>query len=525
MSITISYNPGLNSAAWRPIKFECTSDRYASTAVSVTGVTSGTGAFARFAVASHPYLVGDVVTGTLFTGGAVAYNVKMTVTVISGAYFETDEPYVASSTGTVTRSNENFQLKAQIAVFTGTKLNISGVTNPGGGLIRVTTSTHGYAVNDIVLIEGTTSYNGTYKIVAIISATVFDVTATYVASETGTSRVGPIVGTKRVYPILVGGSPIFRFNVAGMLQTSLTPDLVDSAPANIQTPNTGAIQKFAVLFTEEYDDEDGLITSKDEKLSSFRQALRLTLQHEETQTVSAFLMGSSTQRFLTNAPSSKNIRVGEEEQLSFIANPAVTYKIAYEQYIAGVAQAVQYTAGVLILDDRGILPVNSNVFNAAHSKVIVWLVDAGNAQMSEKRTFVVDTQLYAKPVRLYFENYLGGFDAFTFTGEYTVEHSNKKTGYTRSLASGFAVRDRGINDLATYSLNPTEVFSDLLTEAQALWLRELLDSNNVFKKDIGSTVFVPVNLSDGSKLIYTTAEAKQLKIEYVKSNANIVLGN
>lgn len=64
---------------------------------------------------------------------------------------------------------------------------ISGVTDQGGGTVRVTVSNgpHPFTTGFNVTITGTTSYDGTYS-VTNISSTEFDITATYVASETGT---------------------------------------------------------------------------------------------------------------------------------------------------------------------------------------------------------------------------------------------------------------------------------------------------------------------------------------------------
>lgn len=68
-------------------------------------------------------------------------------------------------------------------VFEGT---ITGVTDQGGGTVRITTSEDTPFSNGAsVTITGTTSYNGTFTITRI-DANNFDITDTYVASETGT---------------------------------------------------------------------------------------------------------------------------------------------------------------------------------------------------------------------------------------------------------------------------------------------------------------------------------------------------
>lgn len=63
---------------------------------------------------------------------------------------------------------------------------ITAVTNPGGGDIRIIASAAiDLVVGQYVRIEGTTNYDGEYAITATTSAS-FDVTATYVSTDTGT---------------------------------------------------------------------------------------------------------------------------------------------------------------------------------------------------------------------------------------------------------------------------------------------------------------------------------------------------
>lgn len=67
-----------------------------------------------------------------------------------------------------------------------TQNTITGTASGGAGLTIVGTSqAHGYAPLDVVLIEGTTSYNGSYSIVAVLAPDLFVISKTFVGSETG----------------------------------------------------------------------------------------------------------------------------------------------------------------------------------------------------------------------------------------------------------------------------------------------------------------------------------------------------
>ena len=66
--------------------------------------------------------------------------------------------------------------------------SITAVADAGGGDITVTTSAqHPLYAGDTVTISGTTSYDGDYTVVSRASGTTFTVTATFVATETGTA--------------------------------------------------------------------------------------------------------------------------------------------------------------------------------------------------------------------------------------------------------------------------------------------------------------------------------------------------
>lgn len=529
MSLTVTTAPSTKQVATRPIIWEVTSDRYSSAVEAVSGVTSGTGAKARYAIATHPYKVGDVLTGSGFS--VSSYNVRQSITVVNAAWIETNVDYNGASTGTLTRTNDSFQVKCEVAAFNTSSKNIVGVTDPGiPGFSHIDVIAHGYSIGDIVLIEGTTDYNGAFEILNILTVDGFIIATAFTTSQTGTVRLGDIVASKAQQPIDVSGTILFRFDASNFLRAVLTPDLVSSIGANIVTPNTGTIVKYAVRFTEQYDDRDGLLDDADSLVSVFKQAVRATLQHEETQTLTAYILGSSSKKFLTNAPLVKKIRVGEEEQLSFITDTGVaaseTYHIRYQQYdLSGAALAAASLSGIIIVDNRGIAPVNSNIISSSISKVDVWIVDGSNVQLSEKRTFVIDKRNYSQAIRVHFENNKGGWDAYTFTNGYKRFNENSKTSFNRVLPNSFTVKDRGQTTLGVSVEQPYEISTELLSKAEGLWLEELLNATNAFIKNVGDTEFIPINILNSSDKVEDDLEPVQIRLVYKKSNSPIKLSN
>ena len=64
-------------------------------------------------------------------------------------------------------------------------IELTAITNPGGGKITLALAAHGLTTGDAVVIHGTTSYDGYYTIDSVATNTI-TVTATYVANEAGT---------------------------------------------------------------------------------------------------------------------------------------------------------------------------------------------------------------------------------------------------------------------------------------------------------------------------------------------------
>ena len=76
----------------------------------------------------------------------------------------------------------------------GTSFAISGVTDPGGGQIEATTSSaHGLAVDDVISITNTTDYDDVYIIDSVPTTTTFQVTDTFVSSQTGTMDQAAVI--------------------------------------------------------------------------------------------------------------------------------------------------------------------------------------------------------------------------------------------------------------------------------------------------------------------------------------------
>jgi len=106
---------------------------------------------------------------------------------------------------TVTRGDF---LSGQLSLPFGTSGSITAFANAGGGQVTVTSAAHGLSKDNVVTINGTTSYNGTFSIRNVTTNT-FEITDTWVANDaTGTWRhpIGIAGKTIGINLLLDGGS-------------------------------------------------------------------------------------------------------------------------------------------------------------------------------------------------------------------------------------------------------------------------------------------------------------------------------
>ena len=100
-----------------PQVFVLATDRYTAGAKTGVAVADNGSGKVRYTYASHPFKVGDVITGSAYT--AAGLNVRQTITDIASGTFDTDLAWSSaygSLTGTVTRTNDNLQFKVIVNV-------------------------------------------------------------------------------------------------------------------------------------------------------------------------------------------------------------------------------------------------------------------------------------------------------------------------------------------------------------------------------------------------------------------------
>lgn len=528
MAITLTTEPADIVASYRPVVWEVTSDRFGGGVHPVSAISSGTGAIARYTntgFVSHNFVVGDIITGTDFT--SPQYNVRQIVTVIIDTEtYETNVMFFITSTGTMTKTNDRFQIKADIFATNDDPIKTIQQISASAGKIRIDITNHGYSIGDSVNILGTTSYDGVITVFDVPSVASFVVALVFVADESGTVQKLSIIGTTSRQSISVSGVDIFRFDISNYLQSITTFTLPVATGNGIQTPRLDSIDVYVVKFTEQYDDKDGFFQDKDTFTSSIgdKLAANITLQHLEAQDLTAFTVESSAKRFLTNIPANQLIRRTEFIHLAFLTDVADLKAARITQYnsVSAIISSVT-TALETIIDNSGTVQIDASIMLVDTVRFDIRLINLSNATVSEIIQFIIDERCYDQTTRVWWLNRLGGMDVFTLTGDKRERLKTSVATYERRIGSGFTTDQRGTTALGIKNNQIFDVFSDFVTIAQRIWLRELLTSPVIFIQE-GTTMIPIISLSKTTEL-QRGDELKQVRFSYMLSNNPIIQTN
>jgi hypothetical protein len=398
MAVTIATTPATQHAVFNPVEFVCTSDRY-DTAANVEAISafadySGTVAGTVKCTTStiNNFVTGDIIVIT----GTTNYNGTFEVTVIDNDEFYFTDTWVADdATGTATRTNNNFKMKAEVIV--------SAVT----------------------------------------------------------------IATTYAYPLAAN----FNFDIAQALQSQVTSRILalgtnPVAKQTVSNTDESAVA-YTVKFTEIYDDEDGQAKDGDNNTSSTLYGYNIAIQSDES--LSDYIITTGGYKNCLTKKTDHYLKAGEEFQLSFITNESTLPStiIAYQYSGGGINRATLTASGTM---DRGVIVVNDTTFASLTTYLDIWVEDSGLDRRSVKYRFYRDSKSNEFPKRLEWKNKLGGFDAYTF---YDSEISVKPKKTTVLSDDTEQVSGLISNQYETLISKPE-------SNAVMTWLKDLYESTKVY---------------------------------------------
>ena len=148
--------------------------------------------------------------------------------------------------------------------------------------------------------------------------------------------------------------------------------------------------------------------------------------------------------------------------------------------------------------------------------------DSLNVAIGETLTFTLGGNCRYTPYRLHFLNRLGGFDAFNFTSRNEISTKMDRKQYSRHenriLSTGALDRLQqydGKQDYHVTSQDSLKVRSEYLTQAENEWLKELIQSPQIYLEfnDSGVQNFRPIRMKTSSWTEKITTIDKLFKLE------------
>lgn len=263
-------------------------------------------------------------------------------------------------------------------------------------------------------------------------------------------------------------------------------------------------------FFEETEAADGTLTSNwaasgagtADATSNTSIVLPATLQHDETQNLSAYRLnsgGSNSDKFLTNAPTSLDIDIGDDYYLFAYLDSTLgtggSIQInkfdSNDSNLGGITQTLTVASDGVFCFSVGPANLNAHTASFIDSDVAYYIVDVnhdaggGDVQVSESRTFNLIRDC-DEPVRLHFFNHLGGWDAFTFQDGRDYNLAVEKEVMQLFVEGGFTTDtpDKEVLGVRAEKVFATQAIN--LTDAERDWLEELLTSIKVFNDIDGS---------------------------------------
>lgn len=337
----------------------------------------------------------------------------------------------------------------------------------------------------------------------------------------------------------LGTTDRFTFEISTILQEYISNSLPGR---NITRANQDSMSDNLICRFIEIYEVDGLLEEQTVfAATAYPFSTHLaTLQHKEEQSLLPFrhrLITDTGVRFLTNAPTTKDIGMNESEWLSIIemgAYPSGDFlKVRFTLHLVsgGTFQVQRVITSPSWWTVIGVGTANLPAWNIAPysiadiSRYDVQLVhQQGVSQVvvSETRTFNV-RQYSCDTIRFHWLNRLGWWDSFTVDGRWVENIDTTSSKYRKALPANFSTEDRGDTDFNIEGSEGGEIGTPILSGEMMRWLQELKTSPSVYL-DNGSIRY-PIIITNKDAWELDSLETQPLKIKYMDANSLIIQRN
>ena len=439
---------------------------------------------------------------------------------------------------TITATPDTFDFLGRPQEFNVTSDRTSGIsktvfntTDNGSGKVRFTfSSSHVMQVGDIVTGTFTNTALSVRHTVTAVTSLTLDTDLDYIAAFSGQTgsilrtndnfkikaeikKSTTVLATLYSFPI----SSTFKFDIQAIVSSEINSEGATDLPVissvfEIRNTSEGLLS-YTVVFTEVYDDVDGLTSEHDTITSSVYNVINASFEYKETQSLSNYILSaaSTTAKLLTNIPSLTLVHAEDFIYIFFIYNGAKQVK-AKRSIIGGIFADV-FTPLVTVTNKLGVIKVGTAAMSSSTNAVsiAISLYDATNVQISEGLIFKFQKTEKCGS-RVLFRNKLGGYDAVTILGEEERKNKVDKAYYKKNLEKGYSLGARGFIALSKSNEKTMKVTTDYLSKEQLNWLDELNESEDVYL--IEDNNYIPIHAT-GTQGYLESSKLKRLTLSCI----------
>ena len=366
----------------------------------------------------------------------------------------------------------------------------------------------------------------------------------------------PVFGTFRVYPRIDsnGGVNKAYFDPSRILQSTISSDIaIPGANNNAFFPCNNSHDEYLLFIVEEDKDAQGVYQTIDSTFTEVRSVWNgvRDLTDWLDFDYNLYIMGTSVNRFLTEAPRTQYLNTNQSYFLHFIA----TSQNAGKSYKINVYDASDNLTFASTIDNPNASFITST-YDYKYQRIAVGSYDISNmdatlsstagigsalngasyytiqlfgssSNRSEMFTFKLDQQCSKyEPVRLQWLNRLGGYDSFNFNFKSEVKTGVKRETYDQQphtftgTSWEYTKASRGTTQYHTALAKETTVNTGYLDDATSLWMEDLFTSPVVYIES--NNELIAVNISGRSINKQTSLNDKLCQytfdIEYALTN-------
>ena len=319
----------------------------------------------------------------------------------------------------------------------------------------------------------------------------------------------------------------FTFDISGFVRDNISlfnPQITSSIIQDFVAEGTA--KYIQCIFNEVLTTAGVLVVQATDYTSNTSFAANFVLQHENALGIDSYYQDNLNKLWFTNMPDNERVRRGETIGIPFVVNSAttnLTARIVQLDANEAVILTTDYSSGQTYTQKKtGWININTNFLSSLCVRITTYILIAG-VPKSSQRYYRIVSESCQDDKRFWFLNQFGGFESFTFTGEFVEGLEVTSKDYKKALPyfTAFSVMDRGLKTFRVDAFAKFRTTSRPLNRTEYRWLRELKTSPEVFIQE-GET-FVPIVITDRDNYSIEGNDIGQpMTIEYVKANDLII---